>query len=271
MQVKITTHKWVFLRGLVRESRHWGDFVDQFATDLKLLGHTNPHKDFIFFDLPGVGSKSGQPFPLNPKKAIEDLNQELEEKIHHNNRKPVSFIGVSLGALIGLNWQAIYPGRFKKMVLVNTSHSAVSPSYKRLRFDHVAKKILHLVKKESHASEKAILDIVSNDETMRASALQSWVEIKDSSPWGLKNLVEQLAFAIRAKDLPDPPCKNILFAASIHDRLVHMDCTVALMSHLRSKGVFHPTAGHDLTLDDPQWLSDEISSWLVRTAIKQGS
>ena len=49
---------WVFLRGLMRESRHWGEFPDQFRAAL-------PHADIVTPDLPGNGAKRHLRSPLS--------------------------------------------------------------------------------------------------------------------------------------------------------------------------------------------------------------
>ena len=55
---------WVFLRGLMRESRHWGEFPDQFRAVL-------PEADIVAPDLPGNGAKFRLRSPLSVQGMVE--------------------------------------------------------------------------------------------------------------------------------------------------------------------------------------------------------
>jgi pimeloyl-ACP methyl ester carboxylesterase len=73
-------------------------------------------------------------------------------------------------------------------------------------------------------------------------------------------LLEQIAGAIRMrapKDLRVPT----LILASHGDRLVDPDCSWNLARRLGANLVMHRTAGHDLTLDDPNWVANQIRQW----------
>ena len=49
--------KWIFLRGLARETRHWGDFP-------KLFEESFPETEVNVLEIPGVGKKFDQDAPL---------------------------------------------------------------------------------------------------------------------------------------------------------------------------------------------------------------
>ncbi|MCB0406521.1 MAG: hypothetical protein KDD51_17190, partial [Bdellovibrionales bacterium] len=52
-----------------------------------------------------------------------------------------------------------------------------------------------------------------------------------------------------------------LIVVSEKDRLASPSCSRALAAHLHWPLVAHATAGHDLALEDPAWLSDQIVQW----------
>ena len=260
--LKKNPYTWVFMRGLVRESRHWGKFIDKFANMLIRAGVENPQDNFRFIELPGIGKKHQDRLSFNVRNEINKLNHELMET---NASPPYAFVGVSLGALVGLQWEAFFPETFHRMVLINTSHVRINPVFHRLRLNHLVKKLPVLVSGDIRRSEEAILDLVCNNAELKKEILEEWVDIREKAPWGFRNLLEQLIFAIRAKWLPKRNSEKFLFLGSLNDRLVNVNCTIDLMKSLNAPGAFHPSAGHDLSLDEPDWLCAEILAWLLKS------
>jgi pimeloyl-[acyl-carrier protein] methyl ester esterase len=50
--------------------------------------------------------------------------------------------------------------------------------------------------------------------------------------------------------------------ASPQDRMVSVNCSRAIAEKWQAPIVEHPTAGHDLSADDPKWLVSEISKFV---------
>jgi len=67
-----------------------------------------------------------------------------------------------------------------------------------------------------------------------------------------------LPAAARYRAPPPPPPVPTLLLASTHDRLVRCACSRALARAWRCALVEHPHAGHDLPLDDPQWVVQQV-------------
>ena len=55
-----------------------------------------------------------------------------------------------------------------------------------------------------------------------------------------------------------------LLLASRGDRLVHWKCSAALEQRWQWTLKLHPDAGHDLIIDDPDWIIHQLMAWLVR-------
>jgi len=67
----------------------------------------------------------------------------------------------------------------------------------------------------------------------------------------------------RCRLLPPPrPRTPTLVLSGSGDRLVAPECSVALEQHLGAVHHRHPTAGHELTLDDPAWVIARVQVWL---------
>ena len=52
-----------------------------------------------------------------------------------------------------------------------------------------------------------------------------------------------------------------LFLAGTTDRLVDVECSRALARRFVAPLVEHPTAGHDLTSDEPGWVAEQVARW----------
>ena len=52
---------------------------------------------------------------------------------------------------------------------------------------------------------------------------------------------------------------NSLILSGAKDTLCDPECSQIIANLYNSKSAVHPNAGHDLTLDDPQWLASTIA------------
>jgi len=114
---------WVLLRGLMRESRHWGDFKQQFS----LAMHT---QKVITPDFPGNGSLHAQKSLSSVAEMVNHLRSQLKQADY---APPYNILALSLGAMVAVSWHEQYPGELEKIVLINTSLASYSPFYYRLR------------------------------------------------------------------------------------------------------------------------------------------
>jgi pimeloyl-ACP methyl ester carboxylesterase len=53
----------------------------------------------------------------------------------------------------------------------------------------------------------------------------------------------------------------MLVLASLGDRLVSPGCSRRIASRWALPIRLHPTAGHDLPLDDPEWVVQQVLGW----------
>jgi pimeloyl-ACP methyl ester carboxylesterase len=76
-----------------------------------------------------------------------------------------------------------------------------------------------------------------------------------------RNVIRQLVAAANYRGAAPTAKIPILVLTSTEDRLVDPACSRALAAHLGAPVREHPTAGHDLPLDDPDWVVDRIREW----------
>lgn len=101
------THKIILLRGLGRDSRHWGQFKDEieYATGMPAVG----------IDLPGTGTRRTEPCPISIVKIAEKVASHSSwsgVKVH--------LIGMSLGGMVAAELAANDP-KVASLSVINTS------------------------------------------------------------------------------------------------------------------------------------------------------
>lgn len=243
---------WVLLRGLGREARHWGEFPARLQAALP-AGHVT-----LALDLPGLGRHHDAASPSSLAGMVEAARRELATLPH---RPPCVFVALSLGGMVAQEWMRRERRQVAGCVLINTSVAGLSPPWRRLRPGALARMVLlarpGLTVRER---ERRILALTSNRPVDEA-VLSTWTGIARMAPVTRANLVRQLAAASLARAARERPTAPTLLLASRHDRIVHWSCSQRLAARWGMPLATHPWAGHDLPLDDPDWVVTQIVAW----------
>ena len=244
---------WIFLRGLTRETAHWGTFPAEFQ-------HALPGSSVICLDLPGNGQLHGMASPLSISDMVAYCRREL---IRRGQPPPYGLLAMSLGAMVATEWCYVAAGEISGCVLINTSLRAFSPFYRRLQPRNylLLLKLVLFVKKPADA-ERLVLRMTSHLADQRAHVINAWVQARARHPVSTANGLRQIVAALRYRARSQPPAVKVLILCSEHDALVHASCSLAIAAHWNCPVQLHPFAGHDLALDDPAWLIERVQQWL---------
>ena len=244
---------WIFLRGLTRESRHWGDFP-------ALFRHAVPDAQVHTPDLPGNGALNAQTSPRNVEAMVESFRSQLSEQ---GIAPPYHLLAMSLGAMIAVAWADRYPEEMSGCVLINTSLRPFSPVYRRLRPRNYPR-LLKLALPGGNDSqwESTILALTSHQAQSPAELLDDWIRYRQKYPVSRRNALRQLFAAARYRAPRTAPQAPMLILSSQQDALVHPSCSHQLARQWNTSFAEHPTAGHDLPLDDGLWVISEVNQWL---------
>jgi pimeloyl-ACP methyl ester carboxylesterase len=244
---------WIFLRGLTRESRHWGGFVAQFQAAF-------PEQHIETLDFAGNGLRNHLPSPLTVQDMVQDCREELARR---DLKPPYQVLAMSLGAMVSVAWAQAYPHELAAQVLINTSLRPFNPFYQRLRPANYARLLqLLLTKASPQAWERTILQITSN--LGDPAVLPIWVQLRQDNPVSPANALRQLLAAAKFRAQADTPAPPTLLLASAQDHLVNAACSRALAQHWQCRLQLHSQAGHDLPLDDGPWVAEQVRGWLER-------
>jgi pimeloyl-ACP methyl ester carboxylesterase len=247
--------RWILLRGLVREQRHWGAFPAQLAAAL-------PDAQLITPDLPGNGSRCHEASPTSVAQMVEACRQQLQQQ---GMAPPYSLLALSLGGMVAVEWAARYPQELAHCVLVNTSMRPYSPFYQRLRWQNYGAIARQLLLGSLSEQETLVLRLTSaaGDAASRAALVQQWLSYQQEFPVTRRNALRQLWSAARFRAPPQRPQLPTLLLAGAADQLVDPRCSQKLAQAWQVPLLLHPTAGHDLPLDDGAWVAARIADWLV--------
>jgi pimeloyl-ACP methyl ester carboxylesterase len=242
--------KFIFLRGLTRESRHWGDFTNQFLTQF-------PEAQIFFLDLPGSGKMHKEICPLSVESMVEILRKQLPQD--SLGKGDLLFIGMSLGGMVALEWSKKYPEDLSSTIIINSSASKLLPFWYRLRpsaYPYIL--LAGILKSKQH---EMIFRKVCQNKTHQTKTIKLWKEIHETSPVSLSNAIRQIFSASRFKLDKDLKVRGMVIT-SYGDELVSHKCSMKLASELGWPIKIHSWGGHELSDDDPDWVITEIKSFI---------
>jgi pimeloyl-ACP methyl ester carboxylesterase len=242
---------WIFIRGLTRSSAHWGDFIAEFERAMPAR--------VIALDLPGNGSLCSQ---LSPASVAEMAEACRVQWLSMGEGGSVNILALSLGAMVATQWANQWPDEVQRLVLVSTSMRPLNPFWQRMRPTALWALLWTLAGASAIKLEQTILRVTANHP--RYDVLLAWCVERTRNPVSTRNGLRQLWAAARYRVPNKPPLARTLVLAGEMDRLVSVECTRALMQHWGCEGALHPTAGHDLTLDDGPWVIGEMTRWMQR-------
>lgn len=238
------------MRGLVREQGHWGSFGAYFSHQ---MGGAPVH----YLDLPGNGALWRQRSPTSVAAMVQACRAQLQAACI---APPYQLLALSLGAMVAVQWAHTHPTEVQRQVLVNTSMRPFNPFYERLQprnWSTIGK--LLLTSAPAVTWEEAILRMTTTG--VHPHAVPAWVYLREQHPVATANALRQLWAAARFRAPPQAPPVPTLLLASTHDGLVSVACSRSIAAAWGTALVEHPHAGHDLPLDDPDWLIEQVTQW----------
>ena len=244
--------QWIFLRGLTRESAHWGGFVAD-------CERAWPGARITALDLLGNGTLHHAESPATVAGMVAACRAELARR---GMAPPYHVLALSLGAMVAIEWARQAPGEVQGCVLINTSLQPFSPFYRRLRPRNYGKLLRLLLPATTEQREQAVLQLTSQRVAERQAVVARWAAVRRARPVSPANALRQLAAAARYRAPVQPPTPRLLLLASAGDGLVHSDCSAAIARAWGVPLALHPWAGHDLPLDDGPWVIAQVGRWL---------
>ncbi|MCK6265069.1 alpha/beta hydrolase [Vibrio sp. ZSDE26] len=236
----------ILLRGLFRGSYHWADFperLQRFFSDSVVR----------CIDIPGNGYLSSEVSPKTISGMVESV------RLQRKSKGKTHILAVSMGGMIGLKWAELYPEEIESVICVNTSAKGFSPFYERLLPRNYFR-IVRALFSSPFNRETIIYQMVSNQAFNRGT-VNEWANYSQNYPMSHSNFWRQLIAASRFV-ISRPKC-DLHFVTSLNDRLVNFEATKAMANSWGIPVVVNEIDGHDIALDNPEWLLKIVGSiWL---------
>ncbi|GAC1528038.1 MAG: alpha/beta hydrolase [Ramlibacter sp.] len=233
------------MRGLAREAGHWGAFAQALA---RATG-----EEVLTPDLPGNGSRFAQRSPA----SVPGLLQECRAQLPATGAATV-LVAMSLGAMVALEWCRQAPLEIAGCILVNTSAGGASPFWRRLQpRNYAALAWAAWPGTETAARQAAVFRMTSNA-GRNQEIIDRWTALAQTHPVSPVNALRQLWAAARYRAPRHKPAVPLVLLACEADRLVHPSCSLRLARRWQVPLHLHPWAGHDLPLDDPDWMLERV-------------
>lgn len=248
--------RFVLVRGLARESGHWHQFDRHLRSQI-------PDAEIERHDLLGNGALWRERSPLD----TGSLAAELRQRIWASDRRPAVLVAISLGAMVCIESLRRWPDDpFVGLVAINTSVGGMCRPWERMRIPALVHTLGALAIADPVERELAILDLTTTEHRHDLDLAQRHAELHERRPIRRTNVIRQTIAAARFRLPHVAESKPILLLSSAADRMVAPRCSEKLARALRARLAVHPSAGHDLPLDDPRWCAEQTRSWLTAIA-----
>lgn len=248
---------WVLLRGLVREQRHWGNFPD-------VLQSTFPDDEIKLFDFPGNGKRNTEKSAATITGMTDEVRSSLS---NHLSGQPVYIIALSMGAMVAVEWMNQHPEECAAAVLISTSLRGLNPFYHRLlpaNYPTILKSLIFTedIKQKENRILQMVSNITASDPAKSEAIVSHWIDYAKQYPVSAINGLRQLIAAMRFQVPAQQPDVPILVLGSQADHMVSPECSATLARYWHLPIETHATAGHDIPLDDAEWVCEKIIRWL---------
>jgi pimeloyl-ACP methyl ester carboxylesterase len=243
---------WLLLRGLAREQRHWWDFPERLAA-------RPPGARVHLLDLPGTGTEHARRSPADIDGIMGDVRARWLA-LRERHAGPWRLLGISLGGMVAMQWCARHPEDFAGVVLANTSAADVTTPWRRISPRSIgailrAQLTRDLVERERLQLAATVATGV--DVTPFAQASAQWLAER---PITRANAARQLFAAARYR-APARLAVPVLVVCGRRDPLADAGASLRLAERFDAALAVHPAAGHDLSIDAPDWLAAEVALW----------
>lgn len=240
----------ILLRGLARESAHWLDFPKQLENALGDDGKVE------LIDFPGCGKYYRQDALVSVEAMTDHARKESSLMA---STEPIYVVGISMGGMIALDWAQRFPTELRGIVLINSS-TGTQPFWWRLR-PRAWLPILLAIALPCELRERLVLNNVSNNTHQYPIHLKQWLAIQQQHPVSRRTILSMLRAAARFR--PQQNCKpDGMVLASEQDRFVSVRASKTLAAHFHWPLMCHLHAGHDLPMDDPDWVCEKIAHYV---------
>ncbi|MBI3133097.1 MAG: alpha/beta hydrolase [Bacteroidetes bacterium] len=240
------------LRGLTRESGHWGSFIELFQQQM-------PDAVIHLLDLPGSGKYVHEKASVSIARMVDFMRHDFLKEQGEGER---IICATSLGGMVASEWVMRHKSDFQGLIIINSSFKKICTTAERVKAGVRRDMVRILFTGNLHKREALIVNVNSNRPEIHAAITAEWVEIQKKRTMSRRNILAQtlagMLYGVKQRK-PEVP---LLIFGSKGDRMVCTRCIEKTHAAFGGTLIWHPDSGHALPLDEPQWLGEQIANWL---------
>lgn len=244
------------LRGLIRENAHSQFFFDSLKKQF-------PEINFYGLEVRGNGKYFQEPSPTSIPTMVEQIRNDYLEA-NKNKDADNYLIAISLGGMVGIAWMDKYADDFKKAVILNSSLKGHCPIYYRMLPKNLPKYAKFIFANDPKKKEEIIYSMIISDQERHRYLIDHWVDIRKKRPVSLSNTIRQMFAAATYNPPKTAPNVPITIGVSYGDDFVSPKCSENIAKNWKLPLVTHPSGGHDITNDKPEWIMQLIQDHFLK-------
>lgn len=247
--------RWIWLRGLARQSQHWYDFESHFRHYFP-----DPTQDQIeMLDARGNGTERHLPSFL----SINDFVRDLRARSQLAKQGPVHLLTMSLGSMIGIDWATRYPQEVASLTIINTSDGRTSHPFQRLSLSNYRSMLDTFTHgHDPYRVEMNIMNMIARNVRNKEAVVTAFAKMARPSP---QNLFRQLFAGMRFRLPQTKPTTPLLILAGKKDLFVNPACSTNIGKAWNEPVIYHEEAGHDLPLEFPEWVAEQVADFIKKS------
>ncbi|MDF3837819.1 alpha/beta hydrolase, partial [Cupriavidus basilensis] len=174
---------WILLRGLTRETRHWGALPGMLETTAGI-------GPVVMLDLPGNGVETAAQAPANVAAMVDFVRERARGR---GLASPYRLLAMSLGAMVAAEWAHRYPREIGALMLINTSMRPFCGVTQRLPPRNWPALLgMALRWHDADFCERTVHRLTCSTSAALAADVAAWSSIRASAPVSRTNALRQL-------------------------------------------------------------------------------
>lgn len=249
---------WLLLGPLARECAFWDGASEQLVEHLQAV---QPQARLFELDLPGTGNQWREPSASHVGLLLNQLRERVQQA---GLTGPFGLIASSWAGCLATEWARQYPAEVGALVLISP---AMRP------FTHVLRSVrpglwstalaLLLGRRSPLDRDRRLWRSHTRLRTPSADLLQQWRDLRRAHPTRARTGIAQVLAVWRYESSRRRPHTRVLLLAGKGDEWMDWRVSAAISRAWGAALRLHPEAGHDLLLDDPQWVARSLAEWLL--------
>lgn len=258
LRAPLAPRTWLLIGPLGRECAGWDVAPEVLAEHLRAV-----HTDARLFqmDLPGCGRLWREPSPAD----VEGLASGLRARATAAGLAgPFGLVAHSWMACAATEWARQQPDEVGALVLINPAMRPFTQVLRSVRPGLWPAAMGQLLgRRLPLGREQRLWRTHTRLHEAPPSLMQRWRELRREHPPRARTALAQLLAVWRYEGSRRRPHKQVLLLAGKRDPWRDWRVAAAISRAWGAALRLHPEAGHDLLLDDPEWVARSVAEWLV--------